>query len=165
MLEAHLPYPALTVDRHWNLVQANAAVTPLLVGADPSLLAPPVNVMRLSLHPRGLAPLIANLPEWRAHLIERLRRQATLTADPAIEVLLAECEGYGGKTVKRPGSAPPDGIVVPLRLRSHAGVLSFLSTVTVFGTAVDLTLAELSLEAFYPADDATLAAFRRAAPT
>ena len=160
LLEAHLPFPALTVDRRWNLVRANAAVPLLIGGADPNLLAPPVNVMRLSLHPRGLAPLIANLPEWRAHLIERLRRQAMLTADPEIEILLTECEGYGGKSVKRPASSPSEDIAVPLRLRTNAGVLSFLSTVTVFGTAVDLTLAELSLEAFYPADDATLEAFR-----
>jgi transcriptional regulator with XRE-family HTH domain len=160
LLKAHLPYPALTVDRHWNLVASNAAVAPLLVGADPRLMEPPVNVMRLSLHPRGLAPLIVNLPEWRAHLLERLRRQALLTADRAIEALLAECEGYGVKTARRAEAGKVDEIAVPLRLRTLGGVLSFLSTVIVFGTAVDLSLAELSLEAFYPADDATLRAFQ-----
>jgi len=160
LLKAHLPYPALTVDRHWNLVASNAAVAPLIVGAHPRRMEPPVNVMRLSLHPRGLAPLIVNLPEWRAHLLERLRRQALMTADRAIEALLAECEGYGGKIAARADPAHHDEIAVPLRLRTHGGVLSFLGTVTVFGTAVELSLAELSLEAFYPADDATLRAFR-----
>jgi transcriptional regulator with XRE-family HTH domain len=162
LLAAHEPWPALTVDRHWTLVAANAAVAPLLAGVDPQLTAPPVNVMRLSLHPRGLAPLIVNLAEWRAHLLERLRRQMAATGDPAIAGLLAECEAYPGRS---PSGAEPglqDVVAVPLRLRTHAGVLSFLSTVTVFGTAVDVTLSELSLEAFYPADPGTARALEAA---
>jgi transcriptional regulator with XRE-family HTH domain len=164
ILKAHEPYPALAVDRHWTLVTANAAVAPLLAGADPMLLKPPVNVMRLSLHPRGLAPLIVNLGEWRAHLIDRLRRQHRLTLDPAIGTLLREVSAFpggGGRRDER--AAPADEIAVPLMLRTQAGTLSFISTVTVFGTAVDITLAELSLEAFYPADAATAAILRQPA--
>lgn len=163
LLRAHEPYPALTVDRHWTLIDANRAVMPLISGADPGLVKPPVNVMRLSLHPRGLAPLIVNLDEWRGHLIERLRRQYRLTRDPAIDALLREVSAYpGAHRQAAAASSQPDAVVVPLRLRTHTGVLSFLSTVTVFGTAVDITLSELSLEAFYPADEATAAALRRA---
>ncbi|MGO9420442.1 helix-turn-helix domain-containing protein [Roseiarcus sp.] len=152
------PFPALALDRGWNVVAANAAVPLLLAGVDPELLKPPQNVIRLSLHPRGLAPLIVNFGEWRAHLIERLRRQLRLSGDPAIGSLIAEAEAYPARTTHRERSAElvrPDDVAVLLKLRSQAGVLSFLSTVTVFGTAVDVTLAELSIECFYPADDET----------
>jgi transcriptional regulator with XRE-family HTH domain len=158
ILKGHEPHPALVVDRQWQLVSANATVAPLMAGADPMLLKPPVNVMRLALHPRGLAPLIVNLGEWRAHLLDRLRRQHRLTLDPEIGKLLQEVSAYpGGK--ERPGSHQ-DEIAVPFELRTQAGTLSFLSTVTVFGTAVDITLSELSLETFYPADPETAAALR-----
>jgi transcriptional regulator with XRE-family HTH domain len=160
VLKAHEPHPALTVDRHWTMVAANACVAPLLSGVDPLLLKPPVNVMRVALHPRGLAPLIVNLAQWRSHLLDRLRRQLRLTRDPVIDALLTELAGYHS------GQRQPDGgaqghneeIAVPLRLRTHAGTLSFISTITVFGTPVEVTLSELSLEAFYPADAATAAA-------
>jgi len=161
LLKAHEPFPALTVDRHWTMVRANAAVAPLLAAVDPALMKPPVNVLRVSLHPRGLAPLIVNLAEWRAHLLERLRRQVRITRDPALEALARELTAYPGGTVRAANYAPSptgDEIAVPLRLRTHAGVLSFLSTVTVFGTPVEITLSELSLEAFYPADPETAAA-------
>jgi transcriptional regulator with XRE-family HTH domain len=164
LLKAHEPYPALTVDRQWTLLAANGAVAPLIAGVDPDLMTPPVNVMRLSLHPRGLAPLIVNLKEWRGHLIERLRRQHRITRDPAVDTLLKEVTAYPGggpAKVEPAGPSPQDAVVVPLHLRTHGGVLSFLSTVTVFGTAVDITLSELSLEAFYPADEATAAALTR----
>lgn len=161
LLKAHEPFPALTVDRHWTLVAANGAVPALLSGVDPELVKSPANVIRLSLHPRGLAPLIVNLPEWRSHLIERLRRQHRITRDPAIEALLKEVSAYpGGSQRKAEAGSQNDAVVVPLRLRTHGGVLSLLSTVTVFGTAVDIALSELSLEAFYPADEATAAALR-----
>jgi transcriptional regulator with XRE-family HTH domain len=157
ILKAHEPNPALAVDRHWNMVAANAAIAPLIAGADPALMKPPVNVMRLSLHPRGLAPLIVNLAEWRAHLLDRLRRQHRLTLDPAIGELLQEVSAFSGTKERRDdrNAAHQDDIAVPLKLRTQAGTLSFISTVTVFGTAVDITLSELSLEAFYPADEAT----------
>jgi transcriptional regulator with XRE-family HTH domain len=164
LLKAHEPYPALTVDRHWTLVAANCAVAPLIAGVDPDLVKPPANVMRLSLHPRGLAPLIVNLNEWRHHLIERLRRQHRITRDPVIEGLIKEVSAYpDGPKQKTEPVSQQEAVVVPLRLRTHGGVQSFLSTVTTFGTAVDITLSELSLEAFYPADEATAAALRRKA--
>jgi transcriptional regulator with XRE-family HTH domain len=162
ILKAHEPYPALAVDRHWNLVAANAAIPALTAGADPALLKPPVNVMRLALHPRGLAPLIVNLGQWRAHLLDRLRRQHRLTLDPAIGALLQEVSAFPGARERPEDSGHhQDEIAVPFKLRSQAGTMSFISTVTVFGTAVDITLSELSLEAFYPADAATAAILRR----
>jgi len=161
LLKAHEPFPALTIDRHWTMVRANAAVAPLLAAVDPALMKPPVNVLRVSLHPRGLAPLIVNLAEWRAHLLERLRRQVRITRDPVLEALARELTAYPGGAARAVNHAPSpigDEIAVPLRLRTHGGVLSFLSTVTVFGTPVEITLSELSLEAFYPADPETAAA-------
>jgi transcriptional regulator with XRE-family HTH domain len=168
VLKAHEPYPALTVDRHWTMVSANTAVAPLLSGVDPDLLQPPVNVMRLSLHPRGLAPLIVNLSEWRAHLLDRLRRQHRLTRDPVIEKLLTELLGYRaaprgqalGRSTESATQVRPDEIVVPFRLRTHAGLLSFFTTITVFGTPVEVTLSELSVEAFYPANAETAGIMR-----
>ncbi len=167
VIEAHAPNPALAVDRHWHLVAANAAVAPLMAGAAAALLQPPVNVLRLSLHPDGLAPRIANLPEWRSHLLERLRRQVEVTADPVLVELLAELQAYpaparGVAALAPPEEAHPD-IVVPLRLATESGILSFLSTTTVFGTPVDVTLSELAVEAFFPADAATAEALRRTA--
>jgi transcriptional regulator with XRE-family HTH domain len=158
VLKAHEPYPALTVDRHWTMVAANASVAPLLAGVDPQLLQSPVNVMRVSLHPRGLAPLIVNLAEWRAHLLDRLRRQYRATRDTVIDALLKELTGYQtglGRQADRHTHGHQDEVAVPMQLRTHTGTLSFLSTVTVFGTPVEITLSELSLEAFYPADEAT----------
>jgi transcriptional regulator with XRE-family HTH domain len=172
VLAGHEPYPALAVDRHWTLVAANRAVAPLLGGVDPALLASPANVLRLTLHPAGLAPRIANLAEWRAHLLDRLRRQVEATADPALSALLEELRGYpgapgaGGRQPRPPdevASAAAD-VAVPFRLRMEDGaVFSFFGTVTVFGTPLDVTLSELALEALYPADAATGAALRRLA--
>ncbi len=159
ILKAHEPFPALAVDRRWNMVAANAPVTALIAGVDPELLKPPVNVLRLSLHPKGLAPLIVNLAEWRHHLIERTRRQVKLTRDPALEALLKEISGYPAPDEKI-GTLPDDEISIPLRIREPGGVLSFFSTITVFGTPVEITLSEISLEAFYPADDFTTAALK-----
>jgi transcriptional regulator with XRE-family HTH domain len=164
VLKGHEPYPALAVDRHWNLIAANGAVGPLVASADPELLRPPVNVLRLSLHPRGLAPRIANLAEWRTHLLERLRRQVEATADPQLAALMDELASYPAP--REPETAPtPDyaGVLVPMRLTTDAGTLSFFSTTTVFGTPVDVTLSELALEAFFPADEATAEALRRMA--
>ena len=164
VLAGHEPYPAIAVDRHWTLVAANRAVAPLLAGADPSLLAPPVNVLRLSLHPQGLAPRIANLPEWRAHLLERLRAQVELSADIVLDKLMKELSAYPAPpaTTRPPAQEDYAGVVVPLRLITDKGVLSFLSTTTVFGTPVDITLSELALESFFPADAATAEALRNA---
>ena len=156
VLGGHEPYPALAVDRHWRLVAANRAVAPLLAGVDEALLTPPVNVLRLSLHVRGLAPRILNLGEWRAHLLARLSAQIAASGDAALVALHAELASYPSPSSAR--HAAPDelgGIAVPLRLESPAGPLALISTTTVFGTPIDVTLAELAIEAFFPADDAT----------
>ena len=173
VLKGHEPYPALAVDRHWTLIAANAPVGRLTASADPSLLAPPVNVLRLALHPKGLAPRTVNLVEWRAHLLARLRRQIDVTADPALIELFKELRDYPATAAHRSAnggrpSAPPArpdldqyaGVAVPFRYQTEAGVLSFFSTTTVFGTPVDITLAELAIEAFFPADAATADALR-----
>ncbi len=168
VLTGHAPYPALAVDRHWTMVAANAAVAPLLAGvADAALLAPPVNVLRLSLSPGGLAPDIVNFAEWRTHLLDRLRRQIEVTADAALVALRQELVAFAAPASHRtePGGREYAGILIPLQLRTPAGVLSFFSTTTVFGTPSDITLSELALEAFYPADAATAAALRAPAQT
>jgi transcriptional regulator with XRE-family HTH domain len=158
VLRGHEPCPAIVLDRHWGMVAGNGAVALLTAGVAPELLEPPVNVLRLSLHPDGVAPRIVNLAEWRAHLLDRLGRQAVSTGDPALAALYDELS-------KLPGGGPPGTIefaageiAVPLRLRARDGVLSFISTNTTFGTATDITVAELSIESFFPADAATAAA-------
>ncbi len=135
VLAAHEPYPALTFDRHWNLLSANQAVWPLLGTVDPALLKPPANILRISLHPDGLAPQIVNIGEWRGHLLDRLRRQLRITRDPALQDLLKELTSYPTDPAGGPYQSPVDEIAIPLVLNTAAGVLSLLSTVTVFGTA------------------------------
>jgi len=162
VLAAHEPFPALAVDRHWTLVAANRALDPLLVGLDPSLVQPPVNVLRASLHPGGLAPRIANYDQWRSHLLLRLRRQVDVSADPVLAALLEELRGYpapeGAETERALPGEDYGAVAVPLRMRTPQGILSFVSTTTIFGTPVDITLSELALETFFPADEATAAA-------
>jgi transcriptional regulator with XRE-family HTH domain len=156
VLAGHEPYPALVVDRQWELVAANQGVGVLTAGAAPELLEPPVNALRLALHPDGVAPRILNLPEWRAHVLERLERQARVSGDPALAALLDELRGYPGGEAHL---AHEHDVFVPLRVLGPDGTeLSFLSTVATFGTAVDVTAAELSIESFFPADAATRAA-------
>jgi transcriptional regulator with XRE-family HTH domain len=165
VIRGHEPYPALAVDRHWTLVAANGPVQALMTGVDADLLRPPVNVMRLALHPAGLAPRIVNLPEWRTHLLERLRRQAEASADPVLVALLDELRNYPAPYARRPPAPARDyaDIVLPFELATEAGVLAFFSTITVFGTPIDVTLSELALECFYPADAATAEILQRAA--
>jgi transcriptional regulator with XRE-family HTH domain len=162
VLRGHEPYPALAIDRHWTLVSANRAVAPLLAGAQASLLKPPVNVLRLSLHPEGLAPRIANLLEWRTHLLEHLRQQIEITADATLHVLMEELRGYPASVSRTPPRPEAfGGVVVPLQLATDSGTLSFFSTTTIFGTPVDVTLSELAIESFFPADALTSDALRR----
>jgi transcriptional regulator with XRE-family HTH domain len=167
ILKSHEPYPALAVDRHWNLVSANGMLPHLLAGADPSLLQGQVNVLRLSLHPQGLAPRIVNLAQWRNHLFERLRQQIHATDDPVLAKLLEELRGYpvseGADQLHMEGEHP--GVVMPFRLRSSFGVLSFISTTTIFGTPVDVTLQELAMETFFPADAMTGEVLRKMMPS
>jgi transcriptional regulator with XRE-family HTH domain len=165
ILKSHEPYPALAVDRHWNLLAHNAMVPHLLAGIDASLLQPPMNVLRLSLHPFGLAPRIVNLGQWRDHLFERLRQQVHATGDAGLASLLDELRAYpvpeGAHDTQLDGELL--GVAMPVKFRTPDGVLSFISTTTVFGTPVDVTLQELALETFFPADEFTLAALRRLA--
>jgi transcriptional regulator with XRE-family HTH domain len=161
VLAGHEPYPALAVDRIWNLVMSNSALDPLLEGVAPELLVPPVNCVRLALHPDGLAPRILNLGEWRGHLLHRVARQLQMTGDPQLEVLLDEIRDYPGPLA---ADAPDAGaIMVQLRLAdaSADGELTFFSTITTFGTAADITVSELSVEAFFPADAETAERLRR----
>ena len=162
LLAAHEPWPALAVDRHWNLLVHNRAVAPLLAGVAPELLKPPVNVLRLSLHPQGVAPRIVNLAQWRAHLLERLAQQVAASGDAVLGALLGELRALGGDDGHDGAHPDAGGVIVPLQLRAADGsVLSFISTTTVFGTPVDITLAELALETFFPADSRTAEVLRR----
>jgi len=162
LLAAHEPYPAVAVDRRWELVDGNAGVPLITAGAAAHLLEPPVNALRLSLHPEGVAPRIANLAEWRGHVLGRLRREVGVTQDPQLRTLLAELESYPGDEPGATTQPVPGAIVVPLRLRHASGELAFMSTVTTFGTPLDITVSELSIEAFCPADAHTAAVLREA---
>jgi transcriptional regulator with XRE-family HTH domain len=161
VLDGHEPYPAAVVDRWWNLVDASSGIGLLTEGLAPELLEPPVNVLRASLHPDGLAPRILNLGQWRGHLLARLRQQVDLTADPRLAELLAELRDYPGPD-GGDRFLPAPALVVPLRLRHGDGELAFVSTVTTFGTPLDVTVAELVIESFFPADEATAKLLRRA---
>jgi transcriptional regulator with XRE-family HTH domain len=160
ILEGHLPYPAVVVRPHGELVAANAALDVLTEGAAARLLAPAVNVLRLALHPEGMAPRVVNLAEWGQHIVESLRDRLLRSPDPGLESLVRELEGY--LPASRPG---PDhlGFAVPLRLRCPEGELHLITTLTSFATAVDVTLSELHLEAFLPGDDTTADILRRRA--
>lgn len=165
LLDAHEPWPALAVDRHWNLVAANRMLPLLLQGLPPALLAPPTNVLRLSLHPQGLAGMIDPLPPWRAHVLARLARQVAASGDPVLAALHAELAALpppagaadavasGAANGAAPGTV--DELVVPLRLNTPAGRLDFITTVTTFGAPHEVALAELAVETLLPADAAT----------
>lgn len=165
VLAGHEPNPAIAVDRHWNLVAANACAAAFLDSVDePSLAAPPVNVLRLSLHPGGLAPRILNLAEWRAHLLERIRRLIDATCDPQLEALETELLAYPAPVSRtRVVHDESTAIAHPLRIRLGDSVLSLISTITVFGTPLDVTLSELAIESFFPADEETRFALQRMA--
>jgi transcriptional regulator with XRE-family HTH domain len=162
VLAGHEPYPAFAVDRCWTMLASNAALGPLLEGVSDELLAPPVNCIRVALHPDGLAPRILNLPEWKGHLVHRLDREARVTGDPRLAELLDEALGYPGD----PAPQDPSGLALMVALRLAAGAqgppLTFFSTVTTFGTAVEVTVSELSVEAFFPADGETADWLRQA---
>jgi transcriptional regulator with XRE-family HTH domain len=163
VLKGHEPYPALAIDRHWTIVATNNAIAPLLSGASPELLKPPVNALRLSLHPQGIAASIVNWHAWREHVLARLQRQIDVSGDDTLSALRDELAAYPappGVDATNADDASVDQIAVPLRLRTPLGVLSFFSTTTVFGTPVDITLSELAIEAFFPADQQTAAALR-----
>jgi transcriptional regulator with XRE-family HTH domain len=158
ILEAHKPYPAFALDRHWNVVLSNSALPQLYEGCSLDLLRPPINAVRIVLHPLGLGPRIINFIEWRAHTITVLRQEIEARADPAIQSLLTEVMAYPAPAG---GMAPatsdgPQRYATPLQIATRLGTVSFLSTTTIFGTPTDVTLSELALEMLFPADEATV---------
>lgn len=161
VLKAHEPNPALAVDRHWNLVSANRMVAPLLEGIPQRLLGQPFNVLRLSFHPEALASRTVNLAEWCGHLLERLHRQCETTADPELIKLYHDLKAF--PIPARAGPLSPDNVAIPFKMRLDGDVLSFFSTTMIFGTPVDITLSELALETFFPADDLTAERMRNMA--
>lgn len=154
ILDGHAPYPALAVDRHWTFISHNAVVPLLLHGVAQHLIDKPANVLRLSLHPEGLAPRIRNLGEWKHHLLERLDAQIRVSGDPVLEDLREELRAYPAPVSKGPREEIT-AFVVPMELDSPLGVLSFFSTTTVFGTPVEVTLSEIAIESFFPANAET----------
>jgi len=162
VLEGHKPFPAFAIDRRWNIVASNAALPQMYEGVAPHLLAAPMNGLRLSLHPEGLAPRIVNLAEWRAHLLARVRQQVDLTAAPALVELQAELASYPAPraATHHPAAFRDPGVIVPFVIRVGEATLSFFSTTMVFGTPVDITLSELAVESFFPADAETAARVR-----
>jgi transcriptional regulator with XRE-family HTH domain len=155
VLTGHEPYPALVVNRWWELLDCNTTVGVLTEPVAAHLLAPPVNVLRLSLHPEGMAPHIVNLADWRAHLLGRLRRQLAATGDVRLAELFEELGGYPGGEPGDPGEYTPADVVVPLRYRWRDRELAFFSMTAVVGTPMDVTIEELAIESFYPADEST----------
>ena len=151
ILKGHEPYPAIAVDRHWNMIAANGAIGILIEQIAPELLVPPVNVLRLALHPDGLAPQIANFSEWRGHILDRLDRQVEASADGTLAELRREIAAYPSIHNDNEGGFA-NAIAVPLLLDTVFGRIAFVSTITIFGTPVDVTLSELAIEAFFPAD-------------
>jgi transcriptional regulator with XRE-family HTH domain len=163
VLKAHEPYPALAVDRHWNLVSANRMIAPLLEGISADLMGQPFNVLRLSFHPEGLAARTVNLAEWCAHLLERLHRQCEATADPELVKLYNDLKAIPMPARKTPRASAAESVAIPFQMRLGDDVLSFISTTMIFGTPVDITLSEIALETFFPADDFTAAKMREIA--
>ena len=164
ILANHEPCPAFVIDGAWNLLEANAGIAAFLELIAPELLDPPMNVIRASLHPRGLSRYIVNFDEYAAHVVERLHRQLAATSDPGLEALLDEVIGLSGRGARALGDGaalPPPAAVLPMHFRLDDGTeLRFFSTMTVFGSPLDVTIAELAIESFFPADEATAAVFR-----
>lgn len=162
VLRGHEPFPALAIDRHWTLVSANRMLPVFLKGINEEMLAPPLNVVRLSLHPEGLASRIVNYRQWRQHLAERLGHQIDISADTALIALLEEVNGYPFPESDDQPAPGPDlgGVAIPLRIRTDHGIMSVYSTTTMFGTPIDITISELAIESFFPADAATAEALR-----
>ncbi len=164
VLRSHLPNPSLAFDRFYNVVAANQAVGALLQGAQPELLEAPINVVKVSLHPRGVASRIANFTQWRKHILSRLQQQLELTGDAHLKALIDEVVAYPlpESEVQVDLEHEHLGVLLPLKLKTATGVLSFISTVTVFGTPHDITLQELAIESFFPADEYTANELARA---
>jgi transcriptional regulator with XRE-family HTH domain len=160
LLRAHEPYPAMVIDHHWGLIAANRAIDVLTEGVHPSLLEPPVNMLRLTLHPDGLAPRILNLQIWREHLLERVATEALRRGDTALAALHDELSRYPDGRPEPPLDPAAAMIAVPLRIRNGEDELSFITTRTRFGMPAEVTVAELSIESLYPADQQTAGRMR-----
>ncbi len=155
LLRGHEPFPALILDRHWNVVAGNGSIGVLLQGVDPTLLTGTLNALRVTLHPRGMAPRIVNLGEWRAHLIHRLRQHIRQTGDAESAALLEEILHYPAPEETHHEGHVSDSPVLMLKIRLGEDILSLISTTTVFGTPMNVSLSELAIETFFPADEAT----------
>jgi transcriptional regulator with XRE-family HTH domain len=160
LLRAHEPFPALVIDHHWGLVEANRGFDVLTEGVAASLLEPPVNVLRLCLHPDGLASRVVNLHLWRTHILERVTREALISGDPALAALRKELVAYPAGAPEPPLDPIAATIAVPLRIRVRGLELAFIGTRTKFGMPSDVTVAELSIESLYPADERTAETMR-----
>jgi transcriptional regulator with XRE-family HTH domain len=167
LLKGHEPYPAFAVDRHWTLIASNGGFHPFLKDIGFSRFTTPINVLSFTLHPHGLGPRLANHAQWRSHVLSKVRHQFELSRDPVLGALWEELRGYPAPPAA-PGvsddEGPFRGFAIPFQLRTEEGVLSFFTTTTLFGTPLEVTLSELSLECFYPADDSTAQALHRARP-
>lgn len=157
ILTAHLPYPAIVVDRYGDIIAANTAQELLAEGCAEHVRA---NAFRLALHPEGMAPRIANFPQWARHVVHNIEAEIARNPDDRLAALHAELSGYVPPALPEPGHL---GFAVPLELRTRHGVLRLITTVTSFATAIDVTISELKLEAFLPADPATAAILSRQA--
>jgi transcriptional regulator with XRE-family HTH domain len=169
ILAAHEPLPALAVDRRWNLVAANTAMEAFTERLDiePSLLEPPINVLRIGLHPRGFAPLIINIAQWRAHFLGRLSQQIAITGDEELAALMEEIAGYPPDGTEGVSAAPAEAsdVLGPVRFRApDGGEWSFFGMFAAFDTPFEVTTSELALELLFPADLPTAEAFKRGAP-
>jgi len=163
ILANHAPFPAFVIDGGWQLLDANDAITAFLPLIDPALTEPPLNIIRASLHPDGLSRWIVNFDEYAAHVVERLRRQLAATSDPSLAALLDEVCAYPAvaEALRGAPTAGPLAAVLPMHFRLPDGTeLRFFSTMTVFGSPLDITIAELAIESFFPADEATTAYFQ-----
>ena len=164
VLRNHQPYPAIAVDRYWNIVAMNEAAAVFAQDLPVELLGPPPNVYRISFHPDGWVRRIANFAEYANDLISRLRHDVAVSGDPELSALLHEVESYG-TLPPTPLHPPPASVVLPIRLRTPEGELSLFTVISTFGTPVDVTVSELAIETFFPADEATAERLRAMAAT
>ncbi|MEU0117683.1 helix-turn-helix transcriptional regulator [Streptomyces bobili] len=158
LIQGYEPYPALVVDATYNVLAANRGITMLMDGLPESLLAPPLNAMRLTLHPEGLAPRIRNLPEWRGHLLAQMERQIALHRSAPLRALYEEVCAYP-VTESAPGTEPAEPVAyfaLPMLIEHEGRTLSFISSISTFNTPMDVTVAELAIETLLPADPATV---------
>jgi transcriptional regulator with XRE-family HTH domain len=158
LIQGYEPYPALVVDAMYNVMAANRGITMLLDGVPESLLTPPLNAMRLTLHPQGLAPRIRNLPEWRGHLLAQMERQIALYRSTPLRELYEEVAAYPAPETA-PGDEPAEPVpyfALPMRIEHEGRTLSFISSISTFNTPMDVTVAELAIETFLPADPSTV---------